>query len=338
MKWKVLAGLRFFLAAIVLCYHLKDFIPEYSSDWLCIFGRLNGLAAVLGFLLVSGYSIANSITKEPSRFYQRRLFRIYPLYICAVLFSLIPFWISGSKFEILNQTYQQPDLITLFGNLVLLQSFVVDSLSSNIVLWTLSVEVFCYLLTPGFARLSNHLLAGLIGLSAIFYVVFPILQNALYPQSSFPFYSYWKFGIPFCLFLWAWLLGFLYARIETKSYGKVLLIGLGCLVLGLNSQHIGKIGIVTYVFSGLVLAFAASIQLPKPLLKSFNYLGDLSYPIYLFHMPTFLLLYKSGVTSSVSLTFVSLLVSMLFYHLVDVPLKQKRTTQKTQNASPKAVI
>jgi peptidoglycan/LPS O-acetylase OafA/YrhL len=54
MQWKVLAGLRFFLAWIVVCYHLKNFIPDYGKDFLCTFGKLNGLATVLGFLLISG--------------------------------------------------------------------------------------------------------------------------------------------------------------------------------------------------------------------------------------------------------------------------------------------
>jgi peptidoglycan/LPS O-acetylase OafA/YrhL len=93
MQWKVLAGLRFFLAWIVVCYHLKNFIPDYGKDFLCTFGKLNGLTAVLGFLLISGYSIAHSLTKNPEGFYNRRFLRIYPLYFCAVIVSLIPFLI-----------------------------------------------------------------------------------------------------------------------------------------------------------------------------------------------------------------------------------------------------
>jgi peptidoglycan/LPS O-acetylase OafA/YrhL len=324
MKWKVLAGLRFFLAAIVLCYHLKDFVPQYSNDWLCSFGRLNGLAAVLGFLIVSGYSIANSIHKEPRGFYQRRVFRIYPLYFCAILFSLIPFVFLGNKFTILGQDYYQPDVATVLGNFALLQTFFVDSLPSNIVLWTLSIEVFCYLLTPGLAKLNNRFLALLIGLSSTFYVLFPFLQKFLITGSDLPFYSRWKFGIPFCLFLWAWLLGFLYARIEKQSYVKLFVIGYGCVLIGLNSQHIGKIGILTYAMSALILVSASSLKLPPALLKIFDYLGNLSYPLYLFHIPTFILLYGVGITSSFSLLFVAFLVSMAFYHMIDVPLRSKK--------------
>lgn len=329
MKWKVLAGLRFFLALIVVSYHLKDFVPNYGKDLLCQLGKFNGMAAVLGFLLVSGYSIAHSITKNTKGFYQRRILRIYPLYVCAVLVSLIPFLILGSKVEVFFGVVSQPELWTVIGNLMFWQTFVVDTLQSNNPLWTLAVEVFCYLLAPVFVKLSNKVLAVFIGLSAIFYGAYPYVYGKFFPDSSLPVYSAWKFGIPFCFFLWAWLSGFLYYRLSQNKKGflKGLILGLGVLLLAINHNHLGKLGIVTYLLSCVVLVISSNVQIPKLMFKFFDYLGDISYPLYLFHMPAFIFL--SGtlkIKSSPILFLFALFISILFYHIIDVPLRLKKPT------------
>jgi peptidoglycan/LPS O-acetylase OafA/YrhL len=50
---------------------------------------LTGGAAVVRFLLISGYSIAASYKRDQTRFYARRLWRIAPLYL-AVLPACLP--------------------------------------------------------------------------------------------------------------------------------------------------------------------------------------------------------------------------------------------------------
>lgn len=325
MKWKVLAGLRFFLALVVVCYHLKDYVPDYGKDLWCNLGKLNGLAAVLGFLLISGYSIANSISRNTEGFYQRRILRIYPLYFCAVFASLIPFLIIGEKVKLLRGEILQPDLWTVAGGLVFLQTFLVGLIASNPPLWTLSIEVLCYALAPTFMKLRSQVLVIIISLSAAFYVVFPYLYQIL-NKSKVPFYAGFKYGLPFCLFLWAWLLGFLYFKREKDNPSKVMLVGLGCLVLVLNQNHVGVLGILTYAMSSLVLIFAPHIRGPKVLLNIFNYLGDISYPLYLFHSPTLIVASAAlGIKNSTTLVFVTLLVAMAFYHAVDVPIRSRKT-------------
>lgn len=331
MQWKVLAGLRFFLAWIVVCYHLKDFTPDYGKDFLCTFGKLNGLAAVLGFLLISGYSIAHSITRNPEGFYKRRFLRIYPLYFCAVFVSLIPFLILGQNIKILNWEIVQPDLWAVVGNLMFFQTFISDNIQSNTPLWSLSVEAFCYILAPFFIRESNKkILIYLAVFSCLLYIVLPCVYYIFFPSLKVPFYSNLRYGLPFALFVWVWLLGFLYFSNKEKKSAKMMLVGLGSLVLLLNPTPTGKTGIVTYLFSSLVLIYSPYVQLPKPLLNIFNYLGDISYPLYLFHIPTFIFSSSVlGIKDSISLVFLALLVSMLFYHAIDTPLRLRKSAFST---------
>ncbi|MBD2102620.1 acyltransferase [Leptolyngbya sp. FACHB-261] len=325
MKWKVLAGLRFFLAWIVVSDHTRFFIPGADGNPLFIFSKLNAMAAVLGFLLISGYSIAHSLIKQPKEFYQRRVLRIYPLYFFAVLVSLIPFWILGDTIQVPRQEFVQPTIWTAFGNFLLLQGFAVRTIQINPVLWTLSIEVLCYLLAPVFIKLSSKVLILLIGLSASFYLAFPFIYNALFPTTRLPFYTSLQYGIAFCLLLWAWLLGFLYARQNEATALKIALIGLGCLLLLLNQNHTGKAGIFTYGLSSGVLIFASQIKLPSFLLNSLNYLGNISYPLYLFHVPTLIFCYAGlGIKTPETLAFIAILVAMLFYHAVDIPLRSRR--------------
>ena len=66
------------------------------------------------------------------------------------------------------------------------------------------------------------------------------------------------------------------------------------------------------------------------LLNIFNYLGDISYPLYLFHIPPCIFSYSVlGIKDSISLVFLALLVSMLFYHAIDTPLRLRKSAFST---------
>ena len=78
---RLLGGLRFALATIVVGAHLVWFSPNSHLTKLAYF---SAIAAVLGFLMVSGYSIAHSLAQSETGFYRRRLRRIMPLYVLAL--------------------------------------------------------------------------------------------------------------------------------------------------------------------------------------------------------------------------------------------------------------
>jgi peptidoglycan/LPS O-acetylase OafA/YrhL len=329
MKWKVLAGLRFFLAWVVVGYHLSEFVPNPNKDILCNLGKLNGLAAVFVFLVLSGYGIGHSIAKQTQGFYKRRFWRIYPLYFSAVLFTFIPLLVSSQPVKTLRTDYSLPHIGTVLGNLLFLQNVAVDPIWANVPLWILGVEAICYALTPLLAKLSNKILIALMGLSAVFYGLFTYIYEAIYPKAEVAFYSYFLYGIPLLLLLWSWLLGFLYFRNNETNLWKAILVGLGTVVLIVNQYHTGRLGILTYLIGSLVIVFSPSIKVPKSLDGILNYLGEISYPLYLFHFPTLIFAYTIlGVRNSFSHAFLALVVSLVFYHLIEVPVRRLRKKQE----------
>lgn len=104
-------------------------------QWLLPF-FLGGGAGVVVFFLVSGYIITHVLqTEKPLEFLIRRIFRIYPLFIFAVLFQycLIVFVSHG-----------QIDFKTLIVWLLLVGDFFNAPLALNGVEWTLRIEVLFY--------------------------------------------------------------------------------------------------------------------------------------------------------------------------------------------------
>ena len=321
MQWQILAGLRFFLAWIVFCNHLRWFVPP--ENFLLKFNEFSAFSAVLGFFLISGYSIAHSISKKSEGFYKRRFIRLYPLYFLGVIVSLLPFVFLESEIQTPygEFIFAKSDWKEVIGNLLFMKGLIVEPISSNPILWTLSLEVFCYLLAPFFLKLSTRKIYFCVILSASTYV--------LYPHLSLPYYSHLKYGLSLVFLIWSWLLGFLYFREKTGKNAitvKVLIIALGCVLLGTNGFPEARLEIFTYVLSCLILMYSTSIKLPHKLLNFFEYLGDISYSFYVFHIPALISgYYILGIKNALGLVLISFLTSILFYYAVEIPLKRIRT-------------
>jgi peptidoglycan/LPS O-acetylase OafA/YrhL len=185
MRWPVLGVIRFFLALVVAGAHLTAYVGQTSQ--LVSLQYFSGLAAVIGFLVISGYSIAASYSKRSDGFYARRIMRIFPLYAAMIVFiALLPK---------INHAFGATPWPQLLGNLFLLQGFVVAPISANPVVWSLSLEAFFYLLTPLIARLSQRTLLAVICTSA--------LACALARLWHLPFYEGLLHGTNVLLLGWA---------------------------------------------------------------------------------------------------------------------------------------
>ena len=166
--WPLLGGVRFALACVVVAEHFQWFLPHPAVELVRLFGPF---AAVVGFLFISGYSIAASYERAPKGFYVRRLRRIYPWYALALGLSLVPFLITGrALFTFGGIPFPRPSALTVAGNALFLQGFAVPVVGGDTALWSLSVEVACYALAPLFARFRWLCLAALPSL-ALFAVV-----------------------------------------------------------------------------------------------------------------------------------------------------------------------
>ena len=278
-SWAVLAALRWFLASIVMMLHLEDtFVP--SNSWSHFIVSFGGKAAVMGFFLISGYSIAHSYGERPDGYFRRRFLRIYPLYCVAVLFTQFVVFITPSPAVCLNgYAYVSAGFLTSVANLLLLQQFIAIPLTYNIPLWTLSIEVFYYLLAPFLYRRPQIAIALLVVASMIAFQ-FPLTNPPLY-------------GYLVLVFFWPWLIGFLVGQNQGRPTLPVILglIG-GVLVFISDKETPEPLSVVTYLVTFGAILTAPRFNLPKLVQKIANLLGDLSYPLYLFHLPLMIFFFK----------------------------------------------
>jgi peptidoglycan/LPS O-acetylase OafA/YrhL len=135
------------------------------SAFIILFPFRVGWVAVPIFFVVSGFCIHLSYCQSriPSltAFYIRRLFRIYPAYLVALLFFATVF--PGSRLPFTKLTHWA----MLISHVFQFHNFFETSVSAiNGVYWTIAVEVQLYLLYPLFLRYArrhsfNRLLLGL---------------------------------------------------------------------------------------------------------------------------------------------------------------------------------
>lgn len=301
-RWSVLASLRLLLALIVLSRHAQLIAPR--EHFVTFLGDMGAFEAVLGFLLVSGYSIAHSVARGRQGFYRRRFLRIYPLYSAAILLSLVPlFLFKGRGFGVSDAALVMPQPRSIIGNLLLLENFVFLPLSTNSIVWSIAVEVFCYLLAPLFAKMTTRFLVAILSLSAVAFIIYPFL--------GLPYFTSLRYGLPSLFLTWAWLLGFVFYRHQTHPVAIASLIVLPLTLLGINSPGTTSSGIITVSLVAFVIAIAPYLKLSPLVAHIFDFLGDVSYPLYLLHIPTFIALWCAGLRNPWPIVGAALVVSAL---------------------------
>ncbi|MCW3060141.1 MAG: acyltransferase 3 [Capsulimonas sp.] len=280
-QWAVLAAVRFLLAFIILIDHAGPWVG--IPDWLYSLETCVGHpAAMIGFFLISGYSICHSV-QRPEGFYRRRLTRIYPLYITSIVIAAIPFLLFGFAFETRSSIIHAPRTVWPFiGHALFLQGVASDWIMTNTALWSLSVEVIYYLFAPLFHRQKSRVLLIFTAASTAAYLGRNALGLKISPHGAH--------GETAALLLWCWLLGFLAYRHRQERWMQILLIVGATALLPLYQP-----GSNPEFGAGLICAVCFAILFSPPALnarfaKVALYLGDVSYPLYVLHFPLMLLL------------------------------------------------
>lgn len=108
---------------------------------LCV----GGAAGVVVFFLTSGYIITHVLQVErPGEFLLKRVFRIYPLYVFAVVVEVLAAsWSTGAAI---------PPVSVMLPRLLLIGDFFDTPLGLGNVEWTLRVEIVFYLLMAALAK------------------------------------------------------------------------------------------------------------------------------------------------------------------------------------------
>jgi peptidoglycan/LPS O-acetylase OafA/YrhL len=315
--WALLGYMRLILALIVAAGHLEDAYGRYNGlDAVLIHGLsgLNGAAAVLGFLIISGFSIAHSIRTTPEHYVWRRFVRIYPLFLLAVVFSVVwPAQTGAGK-----GLPEASSLTDIIGQLLMLDGIVTHSSMGNRVLWTLGLEWWCYMAAPFLIELKSRWLGWLMVGSAILHLSWVVLGSRLGGYYAIPCggAKIWFLGV-------FWIAGFWYYLNRNRATSGVLLFSLIWILTGLNRDNLGRNYQLTLASTCMLLATSNHVRLPVMLQRWSSLCGNLSYSVYLFHVPVFRFLVEvSHLTSASVILAVTCVVCWLAHVFIELPSRR----------------
>ncbi|MFK7783403.1 acyltransferase family protein [Psychroserpens sp.] len=286
--------LRFILATLVMIFHIPQLSRNQGLPYFLdapIFNR--GTQAVYMFFVLSGFLIIRIIYKKKQqnsfsirKFYVRRILRIFPLYYLIVIFGFLFYWIVLPALNIPfenNYNLGEGIALTVF---FLPNIFAILLKPGGIleILWSIGIEEQFYLIIAPllfFVRRQRVLL--IIFLFTISYFVIYHL-DMFYILKRFSFVYYFLFA------------GGLIAILEEKKYLEFLkysvaipiVIIVTTILYFVTDVFLFEYAWLRNLFTMLLFSlfihtlshnnFEKSIQN-----KLLNYLGQISYGIYMFH-------------------------------------------------------
>jgi peptidoglycan/LPS O-acetylase OafA/YrhL len=319
--------IRLFAASQVAILHIAFHLGVESSILrvVSLFPGVPIFFFVSGYLIYGSYEQSNKNPNTNLNFFAKRFLRLFPaLWLCFVL-SIVSIWASGylsevdfsiSDFAIWVITQ---NTIFQFYNPDFMRGYGVGVINGS--LWTISVELQFYILTPFLFLLLNKLRSHYVILVLLFLVVANVSNTHLNEGLN----VYQKLlNVSFAPWLYMFMLGSLaykYSSLESvvKRINFIIF-----LVLFVVSHFVTKdytwgndINPISYLLLAALVLKAAYTKpsLSDSLLKK----NDISYGIYIFHMPIVnYLMYQGmmGVNGLVLAVIATLVVSILswFYY------------------------
>ena len=322
--WAVLSGVRFLLALCVLTWHSEDFatLPRllHPLQWI------GPGAAVSGFFLISGYSIAASLERDQNTlaFYSRRLDRLYPACLTGLVLSVVFFALNGPVVHNLRFYEELPPghagAWLIVGNALFLQGILCHAIPADKMFWTLGIEATYYVFAPLFLRIRLGALLGLVAFSALAFLLRSYAgANNLIENLG---------GISAICLLWLWLAGFLVRRFPASSWTKLIALVMPAALFPWYDGDVPLLASATLVIVAFLLIDALPLVLKPRAGIILNWLGDLSYPLYAIHYPVMLLsaafIEKHFKGDGWAYIGIALAGAILTLHLVDYPHRRYR--------------
>ncbi|MDD1782371.1 acyltransferase [Enterovibrio sp. ZSDZ35] len=311
-----LDALRGISALMVVAYHyLYRYIELYSTEAEAISLMSLGKYGVQLFFCISGFVIYWSVqnSKMGMDFIVARVARLYPAYICAIVFTYTMITFFGLE-------GREHDFITLIKNIVIFHNFLGIS-SIDGVYWTLSYEVVFYMWVFIICTIfgKEHVLlllsaSYLLITGGNFFIDTPILKSI---SEKVFLYKYIPFFIIGILSFKAW--EFKHIRnTDTLLAFMVILI----------STYINANDIYIYILCIGVFYLLVNGKLGFLNVKPLTYLGMISYSLYLIHQNFGYIILGRLESIGVNIYLgafiafsLSVLVSTIFYYAVEGPTK-----------------
>ncbi len=313
---------------------LRD-LGEYGNTLVTL-----GRSGVYVFFVISGFSVAHSFIGSRGflEYFNKRIWRIVPLYYFWTFSAIL---LSATAVYWQNRFNVTVDLYNVLMHMSFLSVF--DYRVTNTILgveWSISIEVFWYLFVPLLLILCRKKLsmAVMVILSAAIYFLAEKYSSKLpMPPGDAELAVYWS-PVPF---LFSFCLGIAAFRLRPEL-PKSMLVGDAAFLLALLSLliYILRPGLITYFTQGdfIYMSFLTFFMIVFGTSKSKLYrlffanrlsvgLGVISFGLYLAHMPIIVLLdrissanlFESKLIFFLAVSCSAIMVSLLTYHLIEVP-------------------
>jgi peptidoglycan/LPS O-acetylase OafA/YrhL len=313
------------------------------------------------FFFISGFLISRAFENNSvvSEFALNRILRIYPALICCLLISLLMVWMTGYFSSVhvpvsgLFTWLLAQVSIGQFYNPDFLRGYGVGVLNGSV--WTITVELQFYLLVPVLYALLAldhaspvHSNRRLLLLAGVF-----LLANQTYvlgaPRHADDLW-YKLAGVTFLPWFYMFLVGVLAQRnfrvLHSRLAGRFLLVLIAYCALAwpLSSIFGWSLGnnLNPLFFGALALLTFAAAFSRAGLSDSLLHRNDISYGVYLYHMPVVNLLLAlglAGTSGSLALALgATALLALLSWFIVEKPaLRLKRHALYSHSVEPSAI-
>lgn len=265
--------LRFLAAFGVALFHFNESIP-YIDNWYRNLIKM-GNVGVPVFFVISGYCIllTASRSKNAMDFLTRRLFRIMPTYWLSLIIVLVVVIAQKLITGYNSLTLLPKDFISISTVLTLLTDPFSKVPTINWVYWSLTYELFFYLVITISLYFSKHFRLPFLLLISFLALVIPVV-----PHGPLFFLQHWPtFALGLGVFL-------LYNKQDSKyEILGILLIAISLASITKNFLLSGQIAYSLAALIGtLLIILSHHIRLKNNLSSK---LGDYSYAVYLIHVP-----------------------------------------------------
>ena len=344
-------GLRAIAVLSVLLFHLD--VSVFSG----------GFIGVDVFFVISGFLITRLIVDEVkntggfsfSRFYVRRLRRLFPAFLTVLVLTLVAAVITFSPSDLSNLGGSALHAVFSVSNIYFWQEagYFDDAIKLNPLLhtWSLSVEEQFYLVWPAMVLfVASRWGMGAVIKALLIVIVSSLLLNFAFDQSVILYFwpntasqnledvraAMFYLG-PFRNFelgLGALLVFFMHKRFKNEFYNEVIFI-IG-LVLILVPMFIYSENIIFPSYNALVPCIGTTMVIYAGNPKTFGrildnrvaiWIGLISYSLYLVHWPI-ITFYKYlnfnalSASEQFSLALISIVVAFLIYKFIEQPFRR----------------
>ena len=352
----------------IICFALApwdSFLDHFIQKgylWVDFFFLLSG------FIMMHVYSqsFGKSIKENFKKFMRSRFARIYPLHLFSFLCMVAFYFWYRANFTLYPDDYTYTfNMKAILTNILLVHSMDFhNNLSWNSASWSISVEwwmyvVFPFLLIP-FRKITDWkkifiFLSIIAGYLFIIYYLHPLsttTNGTFDPATKNTLDVTYDYGFVRCFF--GFLFGMLLYELYRVGWGRrylnkntVWILTVSAVIAVMAIPMPDFIPIIVFAAIILVSVYAEGIGKHILNLKPLTYLGDISYSLYLMHLPIMFFLFnylkrfpqiklenpewKTAWLYALIYLAIVIFISTLTYHFIEVPMRWKLNQPSNKN-------